>query len=328
MLSLYPEESREFNRGEKIDHVSAQIDTWCNEIKSACGGIGTDEMKLSQVLGTKGPRERYLISLRYKELYRLSLLSEVQSETSGDYGALLNLLVQPLEDAEATVVRHATKGIGTLEKLLYPVIAGRTTEELHILKQAYLKKYQEDLGVALADDLSGDLKVFVQAILNLTPPKFNPLIHTEAKAIEIAEVIYKAGEAKWGTDEATFCNTICSIPAQFLASVDAAYTTKHGHGLFRAIQSEFSGKAKDVILYHVGMILDPIHTIADLIERTMKGIGTDEFGLSATLVRYQQLLPQVKPAYAAKYGVSLQDRITGETTGDYRQLLLYVVDTI
>ncbi|OQR84013.1 hypothetical protein ACHHYP_14023 [Achlya hypogyna] len=58
----------------------------------------------------------------------------------------------------------------------------------------------------------------------------------------------------------------------------------------------------------------------------MKSIGTDEYGLSATLVRYQHLLPQINQAYHATYGTPLKERIHGETRGDYRKLLLAVLD--
>ncbi|KDO28691.1 hypothetical protein SPRG_06545 [Saprolegnia parasitica CBS 223.65] len=155
---------------------------------------------------------------------------------------------------------------------------------------------------------------------------FNPEIHTQAEAVEVAEIIYKAGEGKWGTDEATFCNAICSIPPQFMPAVNAAYVAKHGNSLERAIEKEFGGKAEDALLYHVGMILHPIETIAAQFEKTMKGLGTDEYALACAIVRYQHLLPQVKQAYQAKYGKSLRDRIYGETSGDFRALLLAILE--
>ncbi|OQR80463.1 annexin [Achlya hypogyna] len=175
--------------------------------------------------------------------------------------------------------------------------------------------------VVLADDLGGDLKKFYLSIVNQMAQPFNPEIHTQAKAAEVAEIIYKAGEGKWGTDESTFCNAICSIPPQFMATVNAAYVAKHGNSLERAIEKEFSGKARDALLYHVGMILHPIETVAVQFEKTMKGIGTDEYGLSAVLVRYQHLLPQVKQATVRRF-----DRIYGETSGDYRKLLLTILE--
>ncbi|OQR86363.1 annexin [Achlya hypogyna] len=325
-MNLYPQETHAMNQGASLAHQNQTIDNWCNEIYSACAGFGTDEARLTKLIGTKTASERAYIALRYPELHNKSLYSEMKGETSGDYGKLLQLLAQPLEEAEALIIRDATKGAGTTEKLLYPVLGGRTNEELNILKKAFFKVYENDMVVTLADDLGGDLKTFVLAVVNQMTQEYNPAIHTQAKAAEIADIIYKAGEGKWGTDESAFCNALCSIPPQFMATVNAAYVAKHGNSLERAIEKEFGGKAEDAILYHVGMILNPIETIAVQFERTMKGMGTDEYGLSAAIVRYQRYLPQVAQVYQSKYGKSLRDRIHGETSGNYRDLLLTILE--
>ncbi|CAK4071676.1 unnamed protein product [Aphanomyces euteiches] len=325
-MQVYSQHSRDADKGIAVNHATPQIDNYCHEIKAACAGIGTDEDRLSHVLGARNVAERYLISLRYPELHKKSLVDELTSETSGHYRKLLLLLAQSLEEAEATIVRDATKGAGTNEDLLYPIFGGRTVEELAILKKAFFKKYQNDLVVVVADDIGGDLKKHYLAVLNAMTQPYNPSIHTPAKAEEVAELLYKAGEGKWGTDESAFCNTLMSIPPEFLRAVDAAYVAKHKNNIHRAIEKEFGGHTERAMLYHVNMILDPINTIVDQFERTMHGIGTDDYGLSATLIRYQSLLPQVAPAYKAKYGKSLRDRIHDETSGDYRKLMMIIIE--
>ncbi|RHY24514.1 hypothetical protein DYB25_003184 [Aphanomyces astaci] len=327
LLPLYPQQAYEVNNGVVLNVASAEIDNVCHEIKAACAGFGTDESRLSRVLGSLKPNIRHLVSVRYPQLHKgRTLLAEVQGETSGSYGKLCELLAQPLEEAEAMIVRNATKGMGTKENLLYPVFSGRTAEELTILKKAFFKVFGEDLVVVIADDIGGDLKKHYLSVLNVLTQSYDPSIHTQRKAEEVAEVIYKAGEGKWGTDEATFCNTLWSIPPQFMTQVNAAYVAKHKNSLARAIEKEFGGHTERAMLFHYNMITDPINTIADQFEKTMKGMGTDEFGLSAALVRYQAYLPQIAPVYKAKYGQSLRDRIYGETSGNFRKLLMAVVE--
>ncbi|KAF0693814.1 Aste57867_15253 [Aphanomyces stellatus] len=327
MLKLYPQESYDVNAGKAIEAQSLAIDNACHDINMACAGFGTNEDQLSALLGNKSASERYLISVRYAQLQGKSLVSEMKGETGGDYGQLCTLLAQPLEEAEAMLLRTATKGLGTHERLLYPVLCSRTREELAILKRAFFKLYSQDLSVVLADELSGDLKKYFLAVMNIHAHPYNPSIHTDTKAAEVADVIYKAGEGKWGTDESTFFNTLLSIPPEFLAAVNAAYLAKHGNCLTRAVEKEFSGKCEETAAFGIGMILNPIDTIADLLERTMKGWGTDESGLSAAIVRYQAFLPQVAPVYKAKYGQSLRNRVYGETSGDYQQLLIALIES-
>ncbi|RHY26868.1 hypothetical protein DYB32_007221 [Aphanomyces invadans] len=326
-LPLYPQQAYEINNGVAINPASHEIDNLCHEIKAACAGFGTDEARLNRVLGSLKASTRHLVSIRYPQLHNgRTLLAEVQGETSGDYGKLCELLAQPLEEAEAMIIRNATKGAGTNENLLYPVLGGRSPEELAILKKAFFKVFGEDLVVVIADDIGGDLKKHYLSVLNSLTQKYDPAIHNQRKAEELAEIIYKAGEGKWGTDETTFCNTLWSIPPEFMNQVNAAYVAKHKNSLSRAIEKEFGGHTERAMLFHYNMITDPINTIVEQFEKTMKGIGTDEYGLSAALIRYQAYLPQVAPAYKAKYGESLRDRIYGETSGDFRKLLMTVVE--
>jgi hypothetical protein len=325
-MQVYSQKTHQANAGATINAAIPEIDALCHEIKAACAGFGTDEARLSKVLGERTADERYLISIRYPQIYQKTLISEIKSETSGDYGRLCQLLSQSLEDAEAQIIREACKGSGTNENLLYPVLGGRTREELDILKKAFFKAYQNDLVVVIADDVGGDLKKHYLAVLNAMSQPYNPSIHNQQKAEELADIIYKAGEGKWGTDESTFCNTLWSIPPEFIRAVDAAYVAKHKSSLRKAIEKEFTGDSETAMVYHLDMLLDPINTIAVQIEKTMKGLGTDEYGLACAIVRYQSVLKDVGRAYKAKYNTDLRARIVGETSGDYRKLLTVLLD--
>ncbi|OQR85099.1 Annexin (Annexin) Family [Thraustotheca clavata] len=314
-MNIYPDVSYDSDTQSVIDH-------WCQEINTACEGLDKD--RLSELLASKSANERALIHLRYPELFNTSLVNKMNNLTLGDYGKLLQFLALPIEQAEAMIIHNVTKDADTIEKVLIPVLSGRTDKELGILWNAFFKLYKEYLLLTIDDYLSGDIKTFYFAVLSRRALEFNPASHNQARAEELADIMYRAGESKG--DEAFFFNTLCSIPSKFLSTVNAAYARKYDHQLTSAIEKKFGGQAKDAILYHANMILHPIETIADKLESTMKGIGIDEYGLSATLVRYQALLPQAKKAYRAKYNQSLRDRIQGKTSGDYGKLLLLIYD--
>lgn len=119
-LNLYPEEVFTLMNGRDMKYAD-EIDEACNDIYEACKGFGTDEEKLNEVLGNKTAAERYMIAARFKQMFGKELKSLIKSETSGDYGKLIQLLCVPLDQAEAQLIREATKGAGTTEKALYPV---------------------------------------------------------------------------------------------------------------------------------------------------------------------------------------------------------------
>lgn len=78
---------------------------------------------------------------------------------------------------------------------------------------------------------------------------YKPSFHTKEKAEEDAEMLYKAGEGKWGTDENAFIKVLLASPPEHLRNIDAAYQAKHQHDLIHAIENEFSGSDCAALTY-------------------------------------------------------------------------------
>ncbi|RLN63881.1 hypothetical protein BBP00_00003818 [Phytophthora kernoviae] len=325
MLSLYPPSAFDAYKKDRT-HFSASIDAAVEQIHAACEGIGTDDKALVEILGSRSPNERGLISLRYKELHGQSLRDLIKSETSGDFGYLLQLNCFTLPQAEAYILFHAMKGAGTSDHLLYSVLMGRTNEEMDLLKKAYFEMYDTDLAVGISDEISGDFLAAIMKELQEPLLDYKPSFHTKEKAAEDAELIYKAGEGKWGTDENNFIKVLLASPPAQLRNIEAAYETKYQHGLVYAIENEFSGSACAALTFFVRLSLEPWIFLAEHIEGTMAGMGTDETALSAAIVRYHSYLGHIMPAYEKKYKMSLHDRIQGEGSGKYQELLLQLID--
>ncbi|KAL4161986.1 hypothetical protein PRNP1_002534 [Phytophthora ramorum] len=324
-LELYPASAHDAFHGTGIQYP-AHIDEAVQQIYGACKGLGTDEQTLITVLGSKSPEVRNLVALRYKELYREPLKSLVKSETSGDFGRLLRMISTPLPETEAQILRDATKGMGTTESLIVQILSGRSNEEMNILKRSYFDLVGKDLAVTLNAELSGDFRKVVMAVLQSPQVPYNPAVHNAAKAEEEAIALYKAGQGRLGTNEEVFVGILVKAPAELLKMMDAVYVAKYNNNIVKAVDKEFSGDAKKSLNYLVRSTLDPYPAIAEVFEKTMKGFGTDETGLSTALVRYQSVLPYVKAAYKKLYHEELRDRISGETSGDYKKLLLEVFD--
>ncbi|POM69182.1 Annexin (Annexin) Family [Phytophthora palmivora] len=325
MLNLYPPANHAVHNGATLN-FAPDIDQTCQTIHHACKGFGTDEKALIAALGPRSGDQRYLIAVRYHQLYQKELKKVLKGETSGDFGRLLQLISRPLPEAEAAIIRKATKGVGTKEKLIYPIVMGRTNVELTILKKTYFDKYGHDLGSTLDGELSGDLKKVILASLQAPLEHFNPALHTPQRAEADAHALYKAGQGRLGTDERTFINILVTSPPQHLQAINAFYVQKHKNDIIKAVKKEFGGDAEDALLFLVRMALEPLELLSELFEKTMKGFGTDEDALSAALVRYHMVLHDIRPVYKKKFGKELRDRIHGEVSGDYRKLLLAVFD--
>ncbi len=203
---------------------------------------------------------------------------------------------------------------------------GRTNNELNILKKMYFDVTGKDLAVTMNSELGGDFKKVIMASMQEALVDFNPAFHTQAKAEEDAIALYKAGQGKIGTDEVAFIKILTSSPPQHLQNINAEYSKKYNNTIVRAVDKEFGGDAKKALLLLTRMVVDPLEYLAEHFESTMKGFGTDEEGLSRAMVRYQCVLPHIRDAYKKLYKKELRDRIHGETSGDYRALLLQILE--
>jgi|UniRef100_K3WT05 hypothetical protein len=325
MLNLYPPSAHNVYKGV-VNSYPPEVDAAAQQINEATSGLGTDEKTLTEVLGSKTPEQRFLISERYKALFGTDLKSLVNSETSGHYGKLLSFIATPLPETECQILRLATKGSGTTEKYIFPILVGRTNVEINILKKTYFDLYGEDLAVLMNNELGGDFKKVIMASLQGALVDFRADFHTAAKAEEDADALYAAGQGRFGTDEEAFIKIIVTSPPEHLRNVNAVYAKKYNYTIITAVEKEFGGDAEKALLFAVRQVLEPLELLAEYFESTMKGFGTDEEGLSSAVVRYHIVLPQIKEAYKKKYGKELRDRIHGEVSGDYRALLLSILD--
>lgn len=76
----------------------------------------------------------------------------------------------------------------------------------------------------------------------------------------------------------------------------------------------------------VDLALDRNKAIADLLESTMAGFGTNEKALASAVIRYHPFLKEVAPVYETLHGKPLKERIKEETSGEFGKLLLALLD--
>lgn len=92
------------------------------------------------------------------------------------------------------------------------------------------------------------------------------------------------------------------------------------------MEKEFSGKAKDGLLFTLGMKLKPYQEIAKLIKSACAGIGTHEMLLIDCIVRYQYVMKDVMAAHIEMYSKSIHERVREETSGKLKELLIAVLN--
>jgi len=282
-------------------------------LHKAFKGAGTDEDAVIAVLGHRSKQQLEQIDHEYRIQSDggTSLQHALEKELSGSFLKLSMAVVTPVAEFKKRSLRHAVEGAGTRESTLIDVLCQSTNAEIHeIAKDA-------DLYKKVLDDISGDFKRVIVAAYRGDRPD-GPISEKEAE--ELAAAFYKAGEGKLGTDENKYIDIITKHSLHACHQIDEHYKQKHKHGLVKAIESETSGHFKHALL---ALLRPHEEFMADRLHDAIAGLGTDErlliyvFGV---LSKHQ--LQRVAEIYKTKYKETLEAAIKGDTSFNFRKLLL------
>jgi annexin A7/11 len=133
------------------------------------------------------------------------------------------------------------------------------------------------------------------------------------------------------TDEVKVCSILLNRSPAYLNQLQAQFLQAHGKTLTKMIKKNFSGHMESALLYAVEGGKKDINgawRAAKWLEKSMKGMGTKDEQLIYRILRASwdyEYLTCVKEAYRAKYKKTLRDRVKGETSGKYRDMLLTII---
>eukprot|EP01137_Pigoraptor_chileana_P030120 Opistho-2@16269 len=294
-------------------------------LRKAMKGLGTDEAAITVVLANRTAVERQAIKVMFKQMFGKDLITDLKSELSGNFEEVCLALLKTPPEFDAYTLRKAMKGAGTDEQTLIEVLLTRGNREIEAIKAAYAHEYKRDLEKDIMSETSGHFRRLLVSVLQAH--RDESMVVDPAKAHEDADALHKAGEKKWGTDESKF-NQIFAVRNwyQLRATFDA-YQKISGHEIEKAIKSEFSGDIEDSYLAIIEYVRSPPAYFAGRLYKSMKGAGTDDEGLiRAVITRAELDMVEIKAAFQTKYGKTLGSFIKGDCSGDYKKILLDLVN--
>ncbi|ELU00440.1 hypothetical protein CAPTEDRAFT_158666 [Capitella teleta] len=288
-------------------------------------GLGTDEKAIIDVMGYRNSVQRVELVKMFKTMFGKDLKEELKGETSGDFKECLKALCLAPDEYDASEIKRAIKGLGTDEDALIEILCTRTNAQIKAIREAYKRLYSKEMEKDVKGDTSGNFKRLLVSQIQANRDESPTFDLTAAK--QDAEALLKAGEKKWGTDESKFNEILCQRSFPHLRAVFEEYdkiSTKGG--MEAAIKSEFSGDIKNGLLAVVRVIKDKVGYFAQKMQKSMKGLGTDDQALiRCTVSRCECDMVQIKSAFEKEFKGSLADWIKDDTSGDYQQILLALI---
>ena len=293
-------------------------------LRKAMKGFGCDEKAIIEVCIHRTNAQRLEIVKAYKASYGRDLIADLKSELHGKFeDSMIALFTDPIE-YDADELRKAMKGLGTNEDTLIEIIASRPPQVIQAIKAKFNEKYKRDLEADVKSETSGTLRKLLIALLQCgRSVNTNP---NPSQCAQIADEIYKAGEAKLGTDESVFNKYFCTLSPHELALVSKEYHKLTGRTILQAIDKEFSGDSKKILRTIVYATLSPSEYFATRVHDAVKGLGTKDHLLIRVIVSRSEIdMPQIKQYYKQLFQKDLYEDVKNDISGDYRTLLLGII---
>ena len=291
-------------------------------LKSALDGKNKEEAVFNVIQNTNLDK-RLQICNYFAETYGKSLYSELKSKLTGHFKALaIHLFLHPITFV-AKMLKKGLKGFSADETVVLETLTSHTQEELRQIEDAFRLETGKDLGHEIENNFSGVLK---KNLLNLlyTPRKVNHNPEKE-KCEKLANLLVDVGEPNWAGDENIFKEVFVQSSPEELILIGRYYLKKTGNNMLDVIDQKLSGKTKTLLREILFNNIIPQELYAEKVYLAIKGLGTDNNLLNRVLVSRNEIdMDDIKEIYKQKYNVTMREDISGDTSGVYEKLCLFL----
>jgi annexin A7/11 len=296
------------------------------EVRKAMRFLGTNEKTIVDIFARRTYAQRCEIRNAYKTQFARDMEKDLRSDLGGNLRTAIVALIQIETERWAEFLNKSLKGVGTDNRLLVDILCTKEADEIHKVKEAYAVLYPgEDLFKNIINDTSGDFKRLILELYGCRrAPLSAPVVAADVE--KDAQALYKAGEKKWGTDEAAFIEILTTRSFPQIRAIVDKYEDISKKGLLKALQSELSGNFLTATVAIVEYALDPTEYICRRLYESMAGWGTRDWCLILHITDHCELDMDIikerfpgKSAELAKDGKPryLKDMISGDTSGRF-----------
>ncbi|XP_077438343.1 annexin A4-like isoform X2 [Vanacampus margaritifer] len=290
-------------------------------LRKAMKGFGTDEQAIIDLLGSRSNKQRVPLLRAYKTSYGKDLIKDLHSELSGDFRKLVMATLKSPAEFDASEIHSAIKGAGTDEACLIEILSSRSNAEIKEIARIYKTEFKKSMEDAISSDTSGH---FRRLLISLAQGNRDERPNVDISlAKQDAQALYAAGENKLGTDESKFNAILCARSKNHLRAVFMEYQKMCGRDIEKSISREMSGDLESGMLAVVKCIKNTHAYFAERLYKAMKGAGTKDTTLIRIMVSRSEVdMLDIRQEYLKNYRKSLYTDISGDTSGDYKKLLL------
>ena len=281
---------------------------------------GKDENALIDIVINNTNAQRVKLRDDYKAKFGRDLLDDFKNNFKSEFLDTVTGVFKTPAEYDADLLYTAMKGIGSDKNVITEVLCFRDQKRINEIKAKFQEKYGKDLVAEIKSETSGDYQKIVLQLLEGGRQE-NAQADLQ-KCSGIADELYKAGEDKLGTDEATFIKYFTSLSPAELLLVCKEYHKKYKKNMLDVLKSEFDGNEKNLLIRILYSMFSPSEYFAEQIMYAVAGAGTNDAQLIRCIIsRYSIDMKKVKKYYKKLYNKELLDAVKGDVAGNYGKIL-------
>ena len=283
------------------------------------------EEQLKNIITSTDNDMRVSIQQYYDANYESKLDDDLKNNTESHFRDIIrDLFLHPFE-YDAKQIDKAFKFFSKDDKNIYEILTARPSWYIEEVKNAYFKKYGRDFQKDIEKNFSGEIKKNLVTLLNTPRLENKNPDHNQCQ--KWAKTLEKTSPINWATDDKIFKEIFATRSPEELVLIGRYYKQDTGKNFLEVVEKELPSKVRQLfreILYNT---INPSELFAEKVKNSLEGLGTNTHLLNRVIVSRGDIdMKEIKDMYLYKYKNDLITDVSNDTTGAYRDLLVYLAN--
>ncbi|OIT38122.1 PREDICTED: annexin D3-like [Nicotiana attenuata] len=308
-----------------VPSPTQDAETLRKSFKGSFFGLGTDEKAIISVLGHRNASQRKKIKEAYQQLYDKSLIDDLHSELSGDFGKAVILWAYdpPERDArlanEVLINSWIRDEIARLQ-MIVEIACASTPDHLVAVRQVYCALF----GCSLEEDIIAHVSLPVQKVLVSLVSSYRydkELVDHSTANLEASKLREATRTKQLDSDELILILSTRNIHQ--LKATFRCYEQNYGFSIYQDISNSGEGPLESILKVVIWCIDSPEKHFAEVVKKSTDGLGTDEDSLTRAIITRAEIdMIKVKEEYFKKKNTTVEYAVADDTSGYYREFLM------
>ncbi len=283
------------------------------------------EEQLKNIITSTDNDMRVSVQQYYDASYESNLDEDLKKYTESHFRDIIrDLFLHPF-DYDAKQIDKAFKFFSKDDKNIYEILTARPSWYIEEVKNTYKNKYGRDFQKDIEKNFSGDIKKNLVTLLNTPRLENENPDHNQCQ--KWAKTLEKTSPINWATDDKIFKEIFATRSPEELVLIGRYYKQDTGKNFLDVVEKELPSKVRQLfreILYNT---INPCELFAEKVKNSLEGLGTNTHLLNRVIVSRGDIdMKEIKDMYLYKYKNDLITDVSNDTTGAYRDLLVYLAN--